>query len=131
MSDLALSRIDALMKIRETVDQLTDQLPWEPPCDWFETDEHLLLVVDLPGVTSDSLEFSQDDSGKLLLSGRRGGAPDSAHPISLERPQARFERELEPPRPAVPGSARATLQSGLLTVWLEKREKTIDIGSAR
>lgn len=47
------------------------QLVFTPPIDIFETEEGLVLLADLPGVTSETLELQVQDN-KLTLFGRVG-----------------------------------------------------------
>ena len=54
-----------------------------------------------------------------------GVAPaHTGQPLSRERPEGRFVRTLTFPDAVVPGSAQASLSSGVLSVRFEKRRKT-------
>src|SRR6476659_1362023 len=61
-----------------------DQLVFTPPIDIFETPDGLVLLADLPGVTSETLELQVQDN-KLTLFGRvESTLPDQARLIHQE-----------------------------------------------
>ena len=71
---------------------------WEPPIDVLETETGLLVVVALPGVRREDIEFAITD-GELLVRGTRRWPtlhrPARVHRIEL--PHGRFERHLKLP----------------------------------
>ena len=78
---------------------------WEPPVDVLETETGLLVVVALPGVRREEIEFSIAN-GDLSVRGIRrwpaGRRPARVHRIEL--PHGRFERRL----PLPPGAFQLT-----------------------
>lgn len=71
---------------------------WEPPIDILESDTGLLVVVALPGVRSEDMEFVVAD-GELRIRGIRRW-PTLKQPIRVHRielPHGRFERNLPLP----------------------------------
>jgi HSP20 family protein len=71
---------------------------WEPPIDVLETEAGLLVIVALPGVRREEMEFGIAN-GELLVSGiRRWLTPQ--RPVMVHRielPHGRFERRLPLP----------------------------------
>jgi len=101
-----------------------DRLPgseWSPGVDVFEARERLVVVVEVPGLTPDSLRVVFRER-ELVLSGerrvRRTG-PGSSF-LCLERPHGRFERAIPIEAPVDVARATATLRGGLLTVSLPR-----------
>jgi HSP20 family protein len=71
---------------------------WEPPIDVLETETELLVVVALPGVRREEVEFGIAN-GELLVRGIRRW-PASLRPARVHRielPHGRFERRLPLP----------------------------------
>ncbi len=103
---------------------------WRPRCDVYESDRSYHVVVELAGVSEDSVE--------VLLQGRtlviRGERP-SLHASRYQRVHmmeidfGRFERALELPLPVDEDRTTATYRQGFLIVELPKisREKGRDI----
>ena len=71
---------------------------WEPPIDILETETELLVIVALPGVQREDMEFAIAD-GELLVGGIRRWPtlkrPARVHRIEL--PHGRFERRVPLP----------------------------------
>jgi HSP20 family protein len=93
---------------------------FEPPADLWETDDEIVIQVELPGVTTGDIKLHLDD-GCLVLAGRRPetqGASTSY--LRIERPRGSFSRHI--PLPAeVTGEPAATLTGGVLEVRLPKK----------
>ncbi|MBD3336240.1 MAG: Hsp20 family protein [Candidatus Eisenbacteria bacterium] len=66
---------------------------WEPPVDFFETEEELCILVALPGVREDRIKVGIHD-GSLVISGGRSLPMEcrAATIHRLEIPYGRFER---------------------------------------
>src|SRR5262245_44070664 len=80
----------------------THQTPaWEPPADVFETDNHVIIYVALPGVDQDKVELAID-GGDLVISGARLMPAELRNAVvhRLELPQGRFRRRIPLPRGA-------------------------------
>ena len=73
---------------------------WEAPCDIFETDEALLILIALPGVEPERIEVTLS-AGVLVVSGERS-LPRQMRDAKIHRieiPHGQFERRIElPPR---------------------------------
>lgn len=93
---------------------------WEPPVDIFETEQQFVVLVALPGVSSEHLLIALDDQS-LTVRGQRG-MPDLGHSALIHRielPYGRFERRIELPTRQLKVGQRL-LRDGCLVVYLDK-----------
>jgi HSP20 family molecular chaperone IbpA len=93
---------------------------WEAPCDIFETDRTLTIVIALPGVEPPAITVSLS-AGVLIVSGERP-LPQEAERAKIHRmeiPHGRFERRIELPPARFEISGRH-LANGCLMVLLRK-----------
>lgn len=93
---------------------------WKPRCDVFETDEALIVHVDIAGMTAGAFQVEVSD-GVLTIAGERqprGEGKRRYH--SMEVQVGPFERRLRLPVPVDPRSMHATYDSGFLEVHLTK-----------
>lgn len=123
MNEPVLGRLQHLMTLREDVESLTSGGPWVPAADWYESDTHMTLCLDVPGVQPGSLELLEED-GTVTVTGERD-VPERR--LLAERPGGRFTRTLTFPLETVPQSGEAQLAGGVLQVHFEKRHPTIEI----
>jgi HSP20 family protein len=93
---------------------------WQAPCDIFETDEVLTIVIALPGVELDQLKVTLS-AGVLIVSGQRSlpAEVSNARIRRLEIPHGHFERRIELP-PARFEMSRRHLANGCLMLQLRK-----------
>jgi HSP20 family protein len=93
---------------------------WEAPCDIFETDEGLTIVIALPGVEPDQVKVTLS-AGVLIVSGERSMPPEvsKARIHRLEIPHGHFERRIELPPAQFEMSSRH-LANGCLMLQLHK-----------
>jgi len=93
---------------------------WEAPCDIFETDEALTIVIALPGVELDNLKVTLS-AGVLIVSGERALPREvsNARIHRLEIPHGHFERRIELPPARFEVSGRH-LANGCLMLQLHK-----------
>lgn len=93
--------------------------------DLLESDAEYLLVVDLPGVTADTLDLSTTD-GRLTIEARRAkDAPSGFDYLREDRPLF-LDAELPLPPDATGADAQATIERGVLELQLPKREATAE-----
>jgi HSP20 family protein len=97
---------------------------WIPAMDLVETDDHYVLMADLPGLSQDDidLEFEGD---VLTLSGERRSehAERNEGYYRLERATGSFSRSLTLPEGVDPDAVEATFDKGVLTVRIPKPEQ--------
>ena len=96
------------------------RVAWEPPVDMFEGDGEVVIVVAMPGVTSDRVQVSHEQ-GALVVRGERPlpFARQSLAVRQLEIPYGAFERRI--PLPAGRFEAAAPeLTQGCLLIRLRR-----------
>jgi HSP20 family protein len=93
---------------------------WEAPCDIFETDDTLTILIALPGVDVDRIEVTLS-AGVLVVVGERPLPPEmaTARIHRLEIPHGHFQRRIELP-PARFEVGNRHLANGCLKVELRK-----------
>ncbi|BCZ91445.1 hypothetical protein TthAA37_06340 [Thermus thermophilus] len=89
--------------------------------DLLETEEHYVLLVDLPGVRPEDLELLEEGQ-RVTLAGVRHPLPGTY--LLEERPMGTFRRTLDLPGPIEEGTAQATLRNGVLEVRFRKKPAT-------
>ena len=94
---------------------------WAPPVDIQETDESLLLTVDLPGVARESIGL-EVDADSLTLQGERV-CESSGRSVRLERPAGRFLRSFRIGVPIDPTRVEAKYRDGVLAITLPKVDR--------
>jgi HSP20 family protein len=107
---------------------------WVPAMDLVETDEHLVLRADLPGLTSDDVELEVKD-GVLTVSGERKAEhqENSEGFYRVERAFGRFSRSLTIPDGVDAEQINADFNDGVLEVRIpkpaERQPHRISIGA--
>jgi HSP20 family protein len=95
------------------------------PLALWETDQHINVEVDVPGLTMDQIELVLEQ-GKLYIRGERAQLPEGTAVSHDERAYGRFERVVRlSDNIAVDAAAtNAVLKNGVLTVQLAKKPET-------
>ena len=98
--------------------------PWMPAMDVYETDERVVVTVELPGIAADDVEVSVEDS-TLTVSGTREFASEvteeSYHRI--ERRYGSFSRAVSLPPQVDAAKVDARFEDGVLSIEVPKVEK--------
>lgn len=108
---------------------------WIPAMDLAETDDHLVLKADLPGLDKDDVEIEIKD-GVLTVSGeRRTEHEDSSNGYHrVERAYGRFSRSLSLPQGIDADQVQADFDKGVLEVRIpkpaERKPHRVQIGAA-
>jgi HSP20 family protein len=94
---------------------------WLPAVDVFDCRGKLTVVVEVPGLTPESLRVASRN-GKLVISGERREARPSgaAGFLCMERPQGRFTRVIDLDLALDLGAAEAKLRDGLLAITIPR-----------
>jgi HSP20 family protein len=97
---------------------------WVPAMDLVETEDHLVLKADLPGLGSDDVEIEIKD-GVLTVSGERRADHEekSEGYFRVERSFGRFSRSLTLPKGVEADSVAAEFDDGVLEVRIPKPEE--------
>lgn len=98
---------------------------WEPPVDIYETDDALVLEVELPGVSTDAISVEIHEH-TLRLSGERTHEP-AVKGGQYQREEGRygiFQRAFRLPAVVDQGKVQATHKNGVLALRLPKRDAT-------
>jgi HSP20 family protein len=108
---------------------------WVPAMDLVETDDHLVLRADLPGLDKEDVEIEVKD-GVLTVSGeRRTEHEDSADGYHrVERAFGRFSRSLSLPQGIDADRVQAEFDKGVLEVRIpkpaERKPHRVQIGAS-
>lgn len=94
---------------------------WEPAIDVYETDEQVVVVVELAGVREDDIEIVVNRS-TFVIRGERKAPSASGHRTyhQMEIASGAFERGIALPVAVVPGQTKASYRDGLVEVILPK-----------
>ncbi len=95
------------------------------PLALWETDQHINVEVDVPGLTMDQIELVLEQ-GKLFIRGERPQLAEGTNASHDERAYGRFERvvRLSDNINVDPATTNAVLKNGVLTVQLAKKPET-------
>ena len=105
---------------------------WSPALDLYESGDHLVAVVELPGMRKEDIDISLHD-GTLAISGERKRESNNGEKAQrTERYVGTFRRSITLPTRVDAGKVSATYQDGILKVTLAKAEeakpKQIQVG---
>jgi HSP20 family protein len=93
---------------------------WKPPTDVYETDEEIVVQMDIAGMSSDAFTVEFAD-GILTIAGERSARHEGKpHYHSMEVQVGPFERRFRLPVTVHPESIRASYEHGFLQVRLTK-----------
>jgi HSP20 family protein len=107
---------------------------WIPPMDLVETEDHLVLRADLPGVDEKDIEIEVKDAVLTVSGERKSQHEDKREGFHrVERSFGRFSRALELPKGVDPQSVSAHFDRGVLEVRMpkpaERKPTRIEINS--
>lgn len=97
---------------------------WLPAMDLVETDDHLVLRADLPGIREDDVSIEVEDN-VLTVSGERKAEHEESKEgyHRVERAYGSFSRSLTLPDGVDPESIEASFDRGVLEVRIPKPEE--------
>jgi len=98
--------------------------PWMPAMDVYETEDKLVVTVELPGLSAEDVEVSVEDS-TLTVNGERefSSEVNEEHYHRIERRYGSFSRAVTLPPQVDPGKVDAKFDAGVLTIEVAKAEK--------
>jgi HSP20 family protein len=97
---------------------------WSPALDLYESGDHLVAAVELPGMRKEDIDISLHD-GTLTISGERKSESNKNGETAqrTERYVGTFRRSIALPTRVDAGKVSATYQDGILRVTLPKAEE--------
>jgi HSP20 family protein len=95
-----------------------------PAMDVYETEDKLVVTVELPGLSAEDVEVQVEDS-TLTVNGKRefSSEVNEEHYHRIERRYGSFSRAVTLPPQVDPGKVDARFEAGVLTVEVAKAEK--------
>ena len=87
---------------------------WRPRADVYETDDALVVMVDLAGIVADDLLIELSDGILTIAGERRQRREAKPHYHAMEVQVGPFERRLRLPTPVDPKSLKASYEHGML-----------------
>jgi HSP20 family protein len=95
--------------------------PWRPPTDVYETDEYLVVKVEIAGMGEDDFDISLQRRD-LIITGHRRDPSDKLAYQQMEIHYGDFETSVRLPWPVDVPSVEATYQQGFLNIVLPKAQ---------
>ncbi len=98
--------------------------PWMPALDVYETEDKLVVTVELPGIEPEDVEVSVEDS-TLTVSGKREFSSEvkEEHYHRIERRYGTFSRAVALSQTADTRKIEATFDKGVVTIEVPKVER--------
>lgn len=117
-----MSRETGLTKSESQALVQTDRRPAvAPPCDVYENNDEILIVADVPGVTSDALDIHLD-KGELSIAARRDLPVKEGSFLGVEYRGCDIQRRFAMPGGIDADKISAELRNGVLLLHLPKAE---------
>ena len=97
---------------------------WSPAADVFETQDEIILQIELPGILLEDVRLEALD-GRIKVAGHRRSNADvePRHFVRMERIYGTFSREFAVPASIDPALIKASLRAGVLRVTAPKSGK--------
>jgi HSP20 family molecular chaperone IbpA len=98
---------------------------WQPQADIWETDEAIMVEVELPGVTRQDVTVEVEGDVLRVAGERRATVERSGrHYYQVERITGRFTRQWRLPHTIDRDAIEATFKDGILTLTLPKQPRS-------
>ena len=96
---------------------------WRPPMDVRETEDEIVAVLDLPGLSREDIKVSVEDNVLSVVGEKRHESEEEGkHLQRTERFSGKFSRSFALPSVVDSGKITADYKDGVLTVRLPKAE---------
>ena len=109
-----------------TLRDALDSLPGATFADLLEADDAYLVVIDLPGATSETTEVSVEDGRVRIEAQREKPVPEGYRYVREER-SLFVDAEFPLPPDADGDAAEAAMEAGVLELRLPKRDETAGV----
>lgn len=94
---------------------------WRPPTDVYETEENVVVKMEIAGMRDEDLEVVMQDN-LLLISGNRSDSQERKAYHQMEIPFGKFSTGIELPARVDTDAATAEYKDGFLTILLPKEK---------
>jgi len=94
---------------------------WRPPTDVFETEDSLVVKMEIAGMRDEDIEVAVQDN-LLLISGNRFDSQERKAYHQMEIPFGKFSTGIELPVQVNTDTATAEYKDGFLTILLPKEK---------
>lgn len=102
---------------------------WRPPTDMYETDENIIIRVEIAGMREQDFTVALEDR-TLTIRGIRSDTSERRAFHQMEIPFGEFSTEVELPAPIAPEGVEAIYRDGFLQISLPKtRPQQIQVGN--
>ena len=95
---------------------------WRPPTDVYETDSHVVVKVEIAGMTEDDFDISLTNR-RLTISGFRQDPADKLAYQQMEIAYGQFRTQVYLPWPIEEDDVEATYKDGFLQITLPKAKR--------
>lgn len=123
MSDTKELQVREKQEVAAPAEQTRPGLVFSPLVDIFETDKEIVLLADMPGVTSDKLDVDLRENMLTLSAEAVSGKESEEQDILSEFPVGKFYRQFTLSEVIDQGKIEAKLNGGVLRLVLPKVEK--------
>ena len=97
---------------------------WSPALDLYESGDHFVAVVELPGMRKEDIDLSLHDGSMTISGERKRESNDNGETAQrTERNVGTFRRSISLPARVDPSKVTATYEDGILKVTLPKAEE--------
>jgi HSP20 family protein len=96
--------------------------PWTPPVDILETENDLVLKMDVPEISMSDVEIRLENNTLSVQGQRKFEQPNGKGYHRIERSYGTFARSFSLPNTVDTERVRADYKNGVLTVTLPKKE---------
>lgn len=95
---------------------------WVPATDIFRKGEHLMIRMDVPGISPKNIEVTIDDKGILTIKGERKWDEGEVEALCCERFYGQFERSIQLPEGVDTEHIEAIYKDGVLELRIPYSE---------
>ena len=95
---------------------------WTPALDLYQNHDHIVAVVELPGMRKEDIEISLHDGTLTIAGERKGESSNGEKSERSERFIGKFRRSISLPTRVDSAKVNATYKDGILTITLPKAE---------
>jgi len=95
---------------------------WRPPTDLYETQDQVIVKVEVPGMSEGDFEIAMQD-GRLVISGQRPDTPGKLVYHNIEIRYGAFRSEVRIDWKVDSGAIEATYERGFLFVRIPKAKQ--------